>query len=94
MTGARRPRRACEGQAALELLAAVPLVLIAALLAWQLVAVLAAGMRAQEDARAAALARTGDPAGVAVVTRRRPVPAVLPGAGGLRIHARAAVRTP
>ena len=43
----RRSRRQ-RGQAAVELLAAVPLVILAGLLAWQLVAVLAAGLRAEE----------------------------------------------
>lgn len=90
----RRGRAARRGQATLELLAAVPAVLLAGLLAWQLVAVLAAGMRAQEDARVAALARTGDPPGTAVVERTRPVPALLPGVGALRVRAVAAVRTP
>lgn len=90
----RRGRDPRDGQAALELLAAVPVVVLAAFLAWQLVAVLAAGLRAQEDARSAALARVGDPAGVAVVTRTAAVPALLPGASGLSVRVRAAVRTP
>lgn len=83
-----------RGQATLELLAAVPLVLVAGLLAWQLVAVLAAGMRAQEDARSAALARRAGATGVAVITTTVPVPAMLPGVRGVAVRARAAVRTP
>ncbi|MGD9572004.1 MAG: hypothetical protein AB7V62_08980 [Thermoleophilia bacterium] len=80
------------GQASLELLALVPLLLLAALVAWQLAAVLGAGMRAQQEARAEALAATG--AGVETLTATRTVPVVVPGVRGLRITARAAVRVP
>ena len=89
----RRPHRAA-GQAALELLAALPVVLAAALLAWQLVAVLRAGAAAQEAARARALGASG-PAGATLrVGARAAVPALLPGLGGLSVAARAAVRAP
>lgn len=82
-----------RGQASLELLAMVPLVLLAALLAWQLVAVIAAGLHAQDDARARAMRAQG--AGeVRTVSATVPVPALLPGARGMRIVARAGVRTP
>jgi hypothetical protein len=87
------PQRSA-GQAALELLAVVPVVLAAALLGWQLVAVLRAGAAAQEEARARAIAATG-PAGTTLTARSEaPVPALLPGLGGLSIGARAAVRAP
>ena len=82
-----------RGQASLELLAMVPLVLLAALLGWQLVAVLAAGLHAQEDARTRAMRATGE-GEVRTVSATVPVPRVLPGARGLRIVARAGVRTP
>lgn len=83
-----------HGQAALELLAAVPALLLAALLAWQLAAVVGAGMRAEERVRREALAATGSPGRLTTVVATEAVPGVLPGAGGLRIGARAAVRTP
>lgn len=83
-----------RGQASLELLAALPLVLLAGLLAWQLVAVLGAGMSAQAGARAAALQSAGTGSGLAVVTETVAVPAVLPGVRGLRVRATAAVITP
>lgn len=83
-----------RGQAALELLAALPLVLLAGLLAWQLVAVLGAGMSAQAEARSAALQRAGAASGLTVITETVAVPAVLPGVRGLRVRATAAVVTP
>lgn len=90
----RRRPAATRGQAAVELLAAIPLVLGAALLAWQLLAVLAAGMRAQDGLLAEAL-RAGGPSGRVVAVRARaPVRVLLPGLGGLRVEARGAVRTP
>lgn len=89
----RRPSRAA-GQAALELIALVPLVVLAALTAWQLAAVVAAGMRAQEQARARAIAAGPAPAGVTTVAVTVPVPPILPGAGRPSIAARAVVRTP
>jgi hypothetical protein len=90
------PTRAARvrGQASLELLAALPLLAAAALLAWQLVAVLGAAATAQERARAKALAVGGPPGRVVTVSATVPVPAFLPGAGGLAVSARAAVRTP
>lgn len=90
----RRGARAAEGQAAIELLAALPILLGAGLLAWQLVAVLLAGMQAQDRLRAEAL-RAGGPSGRLVAVRAHaPVPALLPGVGGLRVEARGAVRAP
>jgi hypothetical protein len=89
------PRPAgARGQAALELLAALPLLVAAALLAWQLVAVLGAAATAQERARARALAAGGPPGRVVTVSATVPVPAFLPGVDGLAVRARAAVRTP
>jgi hypothetical protein len=91
----RRPRRTRgqNGQGALEVLAAVPLVVIAALVAWQLVAVIGAGLAATERARAQAMEhRTGH--GVARFEQRVAVPRVLPIGSGLTVSARAAVRRP
>ena len=87
-----RPRS--RGQAAVELLAAIPIVVIAGLFAWQLVAVLAGGLRAQERVRADALRATGSPGQTLVVTASARVPQLLPGVSGLRVRARAGVRAP
>lgn len=83
-----------RGQAAIEIVAAVPLLVLAGLLTWQLVAVLAAGMRAERDVRARAVAATGPSGGVVVVTASARVPQVLPGVRGLRVPARAGIRVP
>ncbi len=87
-----RPRS--RGQAGVELLAAIPVVVIAGLLAWQLVAVLAGGLRAQERVRAEGLRATGAPGQTVVVTASARVPQLLPGVRGLRVRARAGVRAP
>jgi hypothetical protein len=87
-------RSRSRGQAAVELLAAIPVVIIAGLLAWQLVAVLAGGLRAQERVRAEGLRATGAPGETVVVTASAAVPQLLPGARGLRVRARAGVRVP
>jgi uncharacterized protein (UPF0333 family) len=83
-----------RGQASLEALAAVPLVVLAALLAWQLVAVVRAGVTAQQRARAAALGASGAAGQTVTASVRVRVPAFLPGLDGLAVGARAAVRTP
>jgi hypothetical protein len=88
----RAPREA--GQAAVELVALVPVLLAAGLLAWQLLAVVGAGLRAEEQARQRALRAGAGAGGVATVTVSEAVPALLPGVRGLRIDARASVRTP
>jgi hypothetical protein len=85
-----RPRS--RGQAAVELLAAIPIVVIAGLLAWQLVAVLAGGLRAQERVREEGLRATGAPGQTVVVTASARVPQLLPGVRGLHVRARAGVR--
>ena len=92
----RRPIRRAGGQATLEVLAAVPLVVLAILFAWQMAAVIGAGMDAAERARAAAIARlhAGGEPGLAVAGGRAAVPAVVPGAGRHAVTARAAVRLP
>jgi hypothetical protein len=82
-----------RGQGALEVVAAVPLVALAALVAWQLVAVIGAGLAATERARAQAMEhRTGH--GVSHFEQRVAVPRVLPIGAGLTVSARAAVRRP
>ncbi|MDX6556822.1 MAG: hypothetical protein QOD86_3017, partial [Miltoncostaeaceae bacterium] len=78
-------RRRSAGQAAVELLAAVPIVLAAGFVAWILVAVLWSGMRAEEDVRRQALeARPG--AGWVTVTARAPLPALTPPLAGLEVR--------
>jgi hypothetical protein len=77
-----------------ELLAAIPILVLAGLLAWQLVAVLGAGMRAQERVRAEALRAAGAPGRTVVVTESARVPGLMPGVAGLTVRARAAVRAP
>jgi hypothetical protein len=72
----------------------VPVLLAVGLLAWQLVAVIGAGLRAEERARQEGLRAGGDGGRVAKVAVSEPVPALLPGVRGLRIGARASVRTP
>jgi hypothetical protein len=87
-------RRRAGGQASVELLAALPILLLASLVAWQLVAVIAAGMRAQERVRAEALRATGAPGRTVVVSASARVPPVLPWVDGLRVRAQAGVRAP
>lgn len=83
-----RPR----GQAAVEVLAAVPVLLLAALLAWQLAAAGWAAVRAEESLRRTALRATG-PAG-ASVTLSVAVPVPGPLGSGVRATARGVVRLP
>jgi hypothetical protein len=87
-----RPRQG--GQAAVELLAAVPVLVLAGLLAWQLVGVLAAGFRAEQRVRLEALNEARAAGRTALVSTSERVPALLPGTAGLRVVARAAIRLP
>lgn len=89
----RRPGRQ-RGQAVVELLAMIPVIVLAALLAWQLAAVLGAGMRAQERVRADALRAASAPGRTTAVIAAVEVPRVLPGVGRMTVRARARVRTP
>ncbi|MGE0028819.1 MAG: hypothetical protein AB7U07_17150, partial [Thermoleophilia bacterium] len=84
-------RRAGGGQAAVEVLALLPLLLVVALVGWQLAAVVTAALRADEQVRRDALGASG--AGrVVVVDAAARVPAFLPGMRGLRVPARVGVR--
>ncbi len=86
-------RRAGRGQAAVEVLALLPLLVVVALIGWQLAAVVSAALRADERVRREALGASG--AGrVVVVEEAVRVPAFLPGVRGLRVPARVGVRTP
>jgi hypothetical protein len=89
----RRARGSARGQAAVEVLALLPLLVVVALLGWQLAAVVTAALQADERVRAEALGARA--AGrVVVVDAAAPAPAFLPGARGLRVPARLGVRTP
>ena len=86
-------RRDRTGQAAVEVLALVPLLVVVALIGWQLAAVVTAALRADEGVRQDALGARG--AGrVVVVDAAMRVPSFLPGVRGLRVPARLGVRTP
>ncbi len=89
----RRRCRAGRGQAAVEVLALVPLLVVVALLGWQLAAVVTAALRADEQVRRDALGASGG-GRVVVVDAAVRVPAFLPGVGDLRVPARVGVRTP
>jgi hypothetical protein len=67
------------------------LLLAAALVAWQLVAVLGAAQEATERARVEAL-RPAAGGGTLTVEEAVKVPSFLPGTGGLKVTARSAVR--
>jgi hypothetical protein len=84
-------RRRSAGQAAVELLGAVPIVLAAGFVAWLLVAALWSGMRAEEEVRRRAL-ETRPGAGWVTVTARVAVPALAPPLAGLEVRVRGAVR--
>ncbi len=86
-------QRGGSGQAAVELLAMVPVIVLAGLLGWQLMAAIGAGLAAQEEVRDRALHAEGAGRPV-VVSATAPVPVVIPGVTGLRVVARAGIRTP
>ena len=86
----RRDRH--RGQAAIELIACIPIVIAAALMGWQLAAVAWAGIRAEEEVRRAGIAATGRPGSLVVVHGAAPVPGLL--GRGLEIRSRGVVRAP
>ena len=75
------------------MLAALPLLLLVGLVAWQLVAVLGTAQEATERARVEALGASGSGGSVTIEKTVR-VPSFFPGTGGLRVTARSAVRAP
>ena len=85
-----RPR--CAGQASIEALALVPVMVIAALVTVQLAALVRGALTAQDVARQRALMATGSGAVTVPVTVR--VPSVLPHVDRLEVRARAVVRAP
>jgi hypothetical protein len=74
-------------------LALVPLLVVVALIGWQLAAVVTAALRADERVRQDALGARGAGRFVVVDAAAR-VPAFLPGVRDLRVPARVGVRTP
>jgi len=88
-------RRGQRGQAAIELLAMVPTLIVVGLLAWQLMSVIGAGLRVQAEVRVMAIRAAAGAAGdVVVVSTHAPVPVVLPGSAGMEVPARVGVRVP
>ncbi len=85
-------RRRMQGQASIEALAAVPLLVVAVLIGWQLTMLVRGALIAQDEVRRKALADTGTPGRIVRVERR--VRSVLPGVGVLRIRASARVPEP
>ncbi|MCB0882490.1 MAG: hypothetical protein KDC33_09800 [Thermoleophilia bacterium] len=83
------PRRHQAGQGVLEMLVALPVLALVAALAWQVVAVAWAGVRAEEAVRAAALDAAGPPGRPLRLERAASVPGPL--GAGHRVVARAVV---
>jgi len=72
------------GQATVEALAAVPLLVIAVLIGWQLALLVRGALVAQDEVRRKALDDAATPG--AVVRVDRPVSSVVPGMDDLRIR--------
>jgi hypothetical protein len=87
-----RCRRSC-GQASVELLALVPVLVGVVLLVWQLGILVRGALLAQERVRAAALAPAGH-GGLVRVDRTVALPVIVPGVGELSVPARGLVRAP
>lgn len=85
-------RRRDSGQASLEVVATIPLVVLALAVVWQVCAVARAGILVREDARAAAIRATGS--GLVVVRRERLVGSVIPGVPRIRVRASATTIAP
>jgi hypothetical protein len=85
-------RRGSQGQASVEAIALVPLIVATVLLVWQLAVLVRGSLIAQQQIRAMALPAQG--AGTVHVHASVRVPTLLPGVGELRIPVRAVVRAP
>lgn len=85
-------RHRCHGQASVEAIALVPLMVATVLLAWQLAVLVRGSLIAQEQVRAMALPAQGT--GMVHVRSSIRVPTLLPGVGVLRIPVRAVVYGP
>ncbi len=86
----RRDR--CRGQASVEAIALVPLMVAVVLVVWQLAVLVRGSLAAQDQARALALPARGS--GIVQVHSSVRVPTLLPGVGALRIPVRAVVYAP
>ncbi len=82
MTRARQ-----AGQGTLELLVAIPALMLVVALGWQVIAVAWTAVRAEEAARRAGLAAGGAPGRVVTVTRTTTVPGPLADGRSLTVHA-------
>lgn len=85
-------RRRCSGQASVEAIALVPVMVAAVVLVWQLAVLVRGAMIAQERVRELALPAAGR--GTVQVHTAIAVPALLPGVDRLQIPVRAVVRAP
>lgn len=89
----RPPSASEDGQAAVEAIALVPLLILVVLAAWQLAAVGLAALRADEILRRKALVGHDSRSGLVEVTARSTVQQILPLVGRYEVEARGAVRT-
>jgi hypothetical protein len=85
-------RRRSGGQATLEVVGAIPIVVVAMLVVWQLAAFVRGAMLVRDDARTKALGAAG--AGVVTVVAERRVGSVIPGIGPFRIRVHATTVAP
>lgn len=85
-------RRRSGGQASLEVVGAIPLVVVAMLVVWQLAAFVRGALLVRDDARAKALGAAGT--GVVSVVAERRVGSVIPGIGPFRIRVHATTVAP
>ncbi len=85
-------RRASRGQASVELIALVPVLVGIVVLVWQLAVVVRGALLAQDRAREAALAPGGH--GIVRLNGVVRVPTLLPGVGELTVPFRGVVRAP
>lgn len=76
-----------RGQASLELVGAIPIILVAVMVVLQLAAFVRGAMLVREDVRAQALRASGS--GTITVVARRRVASLIPGLGPFTITARA-----
>ena len=81
-------RRRCDGQASVEAIALVPVIVCAVVVVWQLVVLTVAALQAHEQVRARAVTGSGR------VVADASAPALLPVLGRLRLRATAEVYGP
>ena len=85
-------RRGCEGQASVEALALVPVLVGAVVLVWQLAVIGVAALQVHEQVRVRAVSAA--PTGSGRVSADVTAPALLPGLGRLRLRAGAEIYVP